>query len=161
MVEAWWGSVTQTCQHLVQGHRRPQQNGWSISSRPALSHSQDLYPRFLGTHQSLSSGREDKEWLVNDDPWKGRRREQRRSSGPAGHFLGIVTKAHDGGEEGPQDLAGAACSHQGLVYTSQPPLHHHKPKNEQLAQTAKSQMSFCWYLSKSQDSVGCKEARAT
>lgn len=32
MVEAWWGSVTQTCQHLVQGHRRPQQNGWSISS---------------------------------------------------------------------------------------------------------------------------------
>lgn len=48
-----------------------------------------------------------------------------------------------------------------LVCTSQPPLHHHKPKKGQLAQTAKNQMSFCWLLSKSQDSVGCKEARAT
>lgn len=48
-----------------------------------------------------------------------------------------------------------------LVCTYQPPLHHHKPKKGQLAQTAKSQMSFCWHLSKSQDSVGCKEARAT
>lgn len=72
MVEAWWGSVTQTCQRSAQSHRRSQQNGWSISLRSALSHSQDLHLRFLGTHQSLKAGREDKEWLVNNNMWKGR-----------------------------------------------------------------------------------------
>lgn len=92
---------------------------------------------------------------------KAGRREQSGSSGTAGHFLGTVTKAHDRGEEEPQDLPELPAATGDLVCTSQPPLHHHKPKKGQLAQIAKSQMSFCWHLSKSQDSVGCKEARAT
>lgn len=33
-----------------------------------------------------------------------------------------------------------------LVCTSQPPLHHHKPRIGQLAQNVKTQMSFCWHL---------------
>lgn len=73
------------------------------------------------SQQCLSAGREDKEWLVgNDTDRQGG--GQSRSSGTAGHFLGIVTKAHDCGEEDPQDLAGAACSHQGLgLYISASP----------------------------------------
>lgn len=87
--------------------------------------------------------------------------EQSRSSSTAGYFLGIVTKAHDCGEEDPQDLAGAACSHRRLGLYLSAPLHHHKPKSGQLAQTAKSLVSFCGYLSKPQNAGGCKEARAT
>lgn len=155
MEEAWWGSVTQTCQHSVQGHRKPQQNTWSISSGPALSHSQDLHLRFL--YQLAGTIKSGLSTMTCGKAGRRAEWEQRHSS----HFLGRVTKAHDRGEEDPRDLAGAACSPGDLVCTSQPPLHHHKPKNGQLAQTAKSQMSFCWYLSKSWDSVGCMEARAT
>lgn len=73
-----------------------------------------------GTQQCLSAGREDKEWLVGNDT--DRQGEQSRSSSTAGYFLGIVTKAHDRGEEDPQDLAGAACSHRGLgLYLSASP----------------------------------------
>lgn len=121
MEEAWWGSVTQTCQHSVQGHRRPQQNTWSISSGPALSLSQDLHLKFLGARQLYQLAGKI-EWLVDNDCGKAGRRvewEQQHS----GHFLGIVTKAHDRGEEDPRDQAGAACSpwELGLYLSASPP----------------------------------------
>lgn len=74
-----------------------------------------------GIQQCLSAGREDKEWLEgNDTDRQGG--GQSRSSGTAGHFLGIVTKAHDCGEEDTQGLAGAAGSHWGLgLYLSASP----------------------------------------
>lgn len=69
---------------------------------------------------------------------KAGRREQSGSSGPAGHFLGTVTKAHDRGEEEPQDLPELPAATGDLLCTSQPALHHHKPKKGQLAQIAKA-----------------------
>lgn len=85
---------------------------------PALSHSQGLNLMLLGTHQPTPAGKArgaGKHFLALQErqsdlsamtcvrAW--RREQSRRSSNTAGHFLGIVTKAHDCGEEDPRDLA--------------------------------------------------------
>jgi hypothetical protein len=44
---------------------------------------------------------------------EGRKGRSMKSSDAAGYFLGTVTKAHNRGEEDPQDRARAACSHPG------------------------------------------------
>lgn len=75
-------------------------------SVPALSHPQGPHLKFLGTHHPTSACQQHMEGA-----W--RREQGRRSSGTAGHFVGIVSKAHDCGEGDPQDLAGAACSNRG------------------------------------------------
>lgn len=74
-----------------------------------------------------------KEWLVSCDRRRGRqgRAEVGKAAvqQAAGHFLGTVTKAHDCGQEDPQDLGWSCLQLPGdSVCASLVPLRHHKPR---------------------------------
>lgn len=158
----------------IQCHRRPStMTGAPTPSMPAPSHSRGLLLRLLGTRRPTLAGKA----RGAGNPFSGLQDRQR-----------VACQQCYVEERGEESRAGEAVAQQAtswaellrhvtvvrrilgtwppaatgdLVCTSQPLLHHHKPRNGQLAQTAKTQMSFCWHLSKSWGSVGCKEARAT
>lgn len=68
----------------------------------------------------------------------------------AARFLGTVTKAHDCGDEDPQDRGWSRLQLPGdSVCASQAPFRHHEPRTGQPAPNASGHMGILWHLSNS------------